>query len=182
MLMNAQHWTALLALLLIATSAAAVEPRQPDAIRFTRDQDVLFLNAGDLALALRWELKIVDPGRLVTFCREQAGGVCIPVRLVADNHRRDGDQLLLTADVVREALRFRVVEAAGRITVLPSPASTDGGSRIAIPAFNSAWGSGRGFGRGDTLPDIPLLDMAGKEVRFSQFLGRRYILYCWASW
>ena len=27
-----------------------------------------------------------------------------------------------------------------------------------------------------------LVDLNGNEVRFSQFLGKRYILYVWASW
>lgn len=41
---------------------------------------------------------------------------------------------------------------------------------------------GRGFKVGETLPDIPLYDMDGKEVCFSKYLGKQYILYCWASW
>ena len=44
------------------------------------------------------------------------------------------------------------------------------------------WPEGRGFEVGQTLPDIPLINMEGDEVRFDQFLGKRYIVYCWASW
>ncbi len=44
------------------------------------------------------------------------------------------------------------------------------------------WPQGRGFAVGDTIPDIPLVDLEGNEVRFSKFLGKRYVLYCWASW
>ena len=51
-----------------------------------------------------------------------------------------------------------------------------------VPSYNAEWGEGRGFRPGQTLPDIPLTDMQGREVRFSQFLGKRYIIYCWASW
>ena len=40
----------------------------------------------------------------------------------------------------------------------------------------------RGFETGQTLPDIALVDLEGKEVRFSDFLGKRYVLYGWASW
>ena len=40
----------------------------------------------------------------------------------------------------------------------------------------------RGFEPGQTLPDIALVDLDGKEVRFSDFLGKRYVLYGWASW
>ena len=180
--MKPRPWTLLIGLTLIATSSLAEEMPQADAIRFSRDNDVLFLNAGDLAKALDWEFKIVDPRQLVTFCRDQEGGVCIPIRLAADNHRHAGEELLIAADAVRQALRFRVVEAAGRITVAPTTTPTDSDSQAAVAAFNSEWGRGRGFGQRDTLPDIPLVDMAGKEVRFSQFLGKRYILYCWASW
>ena len=53
----------------------------------------------------------------------------------------------------------------------------------AIPYdYTSDWPEGRGFGIGNTVPDIPLVDLEGNEVRFSKFLGKRYVLYCWASW
>ena len=32
-----------------------------------------------LATALDFELKVVDPLRLITFCRNQDGGFCIPI-------------------------------------------------------------------------------------------------------
>ncbi|MEM7599854.1 MAG: hypothetical protein AAF357_00385 [Verrucomicrobiota bacterium] len=50
------------------------------------------------------------------------------------------------------------------------------------PAYHAEWGPGRGFNPGQTLPDIPLIDLDGEEVRFDRFLGKRYILYGWASW
>lgn len=50
------------------------------------------------------------------------------------------------------------------------------------PAYNAEWGKGRGFEVGQTLPDIPLYDLNGKEVRFSKFLGKQCIVYAWASW
>ena len=49
-------------------------------------------------------------------------------------------------------------------------------------AYADEWQEGRGFDVGDTVPDIPLVDLDGGEVRFSEFLGKRYVLYCWASW
>lgn len=53
----------------------------------------------------------------------------------------------------------------------------------AIPyAYANNWPEGRGFDVGKTVPDIPLIDLEGNEVRFSNFLGKRYVLYCWASW
>jgi hypothetical protein len=172
----------LLALILISKTASAAEPQEADAIRFLRDKKVLYLNAADVAKSLALELKIVDPQRLVTFCKTKDGGYCIPIRLVADNHRRDGEQLLLAVDVVSQALRFRVVETANKVTIVPQPARFVREGQIAAPGYNAPWGPGRGFREGDTLPDIPFADVAGNEVRFSQFLGKRYILYCWASW
>lgn len=48
--------------------------------------------------------------------------------------------------------------------------------------YAQTWPEGRGFEVGDTIPDIPLVNLEGDEVRFSEFLGKRYVLYCWASW
>ncbi|MEM6277855.1 MAG: hypothetical protein AAF733_00150 [Verrucomicrobiota bacterium] len=50
------------------------------------------------------------------------------------------------------------------------------------PAYHAEWGPSRGFEPGKTVPDIPLIDLDGKEVRFDRFLGKRYVLYGWASW
>ena len=175
-----QIWTCLVGLILI--SPAALAQQRSESIRFSRDKDVLFLNAADLAKSLELELKIVDPQGLVTFCRDKDGGFCIPVRLGADNHRHDGEQLLIAADVVRKALRFKVVEVGERITIVANPQSPVSDERIGAPGYNAPWEAGRGFAKGYTLPDIPLVDVTGNEVRFSQFLGNRYILYCWASW
>jgi len=180
--MNRRYWNFLAALLLISHTTLAEDPKQLDVIRFSRDKDVLFLNATDLAKSLDFELKVVDPRRLVTFCREQDGGYCIPIQLNEDNHRRSGEQLLIAAHAVRAALRFQVIETAERITIAPRAEQPADDPQNVTPAYNAQWGEGRGFHRGDTLPDIPLVDMDGKEVRFSQFLGKRYILYCWASW
>lgn len=164
------------------TPALAEPSGQSAPLRFSRDKDVLFLNATDLARSLDLELKVVDPQRLVTFCRDKDGGFCIPIRLAADNHRREGEQLLVAAGAVSQALRFRVVEIGGRVTIAPIPETPAEDVQIAAPGYNARWGKGRGFSKGETLPDIPLVDVAGNEVRFSKFLGKRYILYCWASW
>ena len=40
----------------------------------------------------------------------------------------------------------------------------------------------RGFAKGQTLPDIALINLEGEEVRFSDFLGKQVVLYGWASW
>ena len=181
--MNCRHKALLIGLILAATAAAGAQPGQPARVRSARAGDRLLLNAADLAGALGFELKVVEPGRLVTFCRDQQeGGLCIPVRLEEGNYGQEDEQLLIAADVVRRALQFRVIESGGRVTVeaIGEKATRDDPRRS--PGYNDHWGPGRGFGRGQTLPDIPLVDMAGSEVRFSQFLGKRYILYCWASW
>ncbi len=56
------------------------------------------------------------------------------------------------------------------------------GREVAAGSYNKPWGENRGFAVGQTLPDIPLIDLDGNEVRFSAFLGKRYVLFCWASW
>jgi len=179
--MNRRHWPCVLGLILFSTATAtAAEPADP--IRFARDNNVLYLNAADLARSLEFDLKIVDPQGLVTFCRDQDGGVCIPIRLTRENHKRVGEQLLIAADTVSRALRFRVIDTAERITIEPRIEPTTNVVEEAAPGYNAPWGRGRGFRKGETLPDIPLVNVAGNEVRFSQFLGKRYILYCWASW
>ena len=107
--------------------------------------------------------------------------LCIPVQLTADNHRGDDQNVMVVADILSKALRCRVVESGGKVTLAQVVGEQ---SDVAgdLPAYNADWGPGRGFRAGDTLPDIPLVDLEGNEVRFSQFLGKRYILYCWASW
>ncbi len=166
---------------ILAANVSVMAQQTEQSIRFQRDRDVLFLNAADVASLLKLKLEIVRPGQLLTFCREGDGGICIPIRLTADNHRGTGKNLQLTDAVVRSSLQAEAVEEAGsiRINPLQPPAVSDAG---AAPGYNAAWGTGRGFRQGDTLPDIPIVDMDGNEVRFSEFLGKRYILYCWASW
>lgn len=61
-------------------------------------------------------------------------------------------------------------------------AKTDMKESAESTAYHAEWGPSRGFKPGETLPDIPLMDLEGNEVRFDQFLGKRYILYGWASW
>ena len=162
---------------LISTCSVAAE-----GIRFEREADALFLNCVDVADALNYEFTIVAPGRLVTFCQGGADGICIPVRLMEHNHRRVGQDLMVTADVLTRALRFRVNDAGDEVTITRQTLPSDDRRAPATPAYNADWQEGRGFRKGETLPDIPLVDLEGNEVRFSQFLGKRYILYCWASW
>ncbi|MCP4787702.1 MAG: hypothetical protein GY903_29965 [Fuerstiella sp.] len=134
-----------------------------------------------VASSLGLKLEIVRPGQLLTFCREGDDGICIPIRLTAQNHRGEGKKLQLAAGVVTSSLRAEIVEDNGTTTIELSEHIADSDVHD-IPAYNADWGPGRGFRQGDAVPDLPFVDLDGNEVRLSQFLGKRYILYCWASW
>lgn len=151
---------------------------EDDSARAKSFDGVAYVHAGDLAATLGVKLERLQNGQLLTFCRQGPGGVCIPVRLSASNHRETAGDLYLSTQIVSSALNVRATVEGdfAQLESLPVPPSND------LPSYNAAWGKGRGFGVGDTLPDIPLVDMAGNEVRFSKFLGKKYILYCWASW
>ncbi len=156
-----------------------VESSAAQSIRFERQADVIFLKCDDVARQLDLDFKVVTPHRLATFCEKRDGGICIPIRLTDDNHRGVGEEI--NARVLTNALSIRVTDLGQQITIALNDLRPK--SRVPdVPAYNAEWGEGRGFGKGQTLPDIPLVDLKGNEVRFSQFLGKRYILYCWASW
>lgn len=167
--------------LLVFAASVSVDSAAAEPVRFEREPGAVFLNCLDVAEALDFEFKVVTPERLVTFCQGGPTGICIPVRLTADNHRRAAESLFVSADALAGALRFRMNDAGESVTIVRQPLSA-AGLRNETPAYNADWDRGRGFDKGDTLPDIPLVDLQGNEVRFSQFLGKRYILYCWASW
>lgn len=179
--MSLPHLSRVIGMMLTLLVGMGERARADDAIYFERHGDVLFVRCSELAEVLGYEFKVVQPGRLITFCRDGDEGFCIPVQLDDRNHRGNDNRLMLSADVAGNALRVRITDADGSVEVerLPPAGIAD---KQSAPAYNADWGRGRGFNQGDTLPDIPLLDMQGNEVRFSQFLGKRYILYCWASW
>lgn len=141
-----------------------------------------FLSCVDLAKSLNMKFEVVQEGRLATFCDTGASAVCIPVQLSEANHRiaDDGSVFLLLANA-KSLLPIVVSMKAGKAEVSRSSSAVGSGT---LPAngYNSPWPKGRGFGVGQTVPDIPLVDMNGNEVRFANYLGKRYILYCWASW
>jgi hypothetical protein len=149
--------------------------------RFLRQDEWLFLHCADVAAQLDWELKIIQPDRLATFCRDGDENVCIPILLKPSNHLSKSD-LYVRADVLVEALGFQVRDLDGNVTILNRDDAFAVTPRKQHTAYNSVWSEGRGFRTGQTLPDIPLVDLEGNEVRFGQFLGKRYIIYCWASW
>lgn len=167
--------------LMLWTTATVLALPSEHSVRFQRDGDVLFVNAADVATSLQLKLEVVRPGQLLTFCREGDDGTCIPIRLTADNHRGEGKTLVLSASILRSSLSVQFVDD-DRTVKITFTAHSAGSEVNDIPAYNADWGPGRGFRQGDTVPDLPFVDLDGNEVRFSQFLGKRYILYCWASW
>lgn len=81
------------------------------------------------------------------------------------------------------ALSFRFMFwLAGILAMAQVSQAREGKPSSLAKGYNSPWPKGRGFEVGQTVPDIPLYDMQGNEVRFSSYLGKQYILYCWASW
>ncbi len=111
----------------------------------------------------------------MVLCRDK---LCVPVDLEQVAHLKNGDQLYIDADALGKILGFSPELADKRVTLKPTgPETFDDRS-----AYHAGWPSGRGFEVGQTLPDIPLIDLEGNEVRFSDFLGKRYVIYGWASW
>lgn len=147
-------------------------------VAYQRTESTLLLDAKSTAAAFGWQAKVVRPGKLLTLCRDEKGGACIPVRLVDGKFLTKNGELFVEAAVLARALGFSFEDRDNRVTLRRGLKIADSD----IPAYHAVWGKGRGFRVGQTLPDIPLYDMSGREVRFSRFLGKQYIIYCWASW
>ncbi|KKL50966.1 hypothetical protein LCGC14_2300210 [marine sediment metagenome] len=146
-------------------------------IPYQRASKTILLPLKETAAAFGWEGKLVSPGKLAIVCTKD---VCVPLRLDKLTHRAGEKGLLVDGEALGQALGFSI-EAKGK-SVLIRPGVQPAGGKGDVPAYNAAWGAKRGFGKGQTLPDIPLYDLQGREVRFSAFLGKRYIIYVWASW
>ena len=140
-----------------------------------------FLSCNDLGKVLEMDFKVVMEGKLATFCSAGPDALCIPVRLSESNHRIAADDVFLLLTDAKSILSIDVNVNAGSALVTRSSSATMPAT-TASGGFNSPWPEGRGFSIGQTVPDIPLIDMNGNEVRFGNYLGKRYILYCWASW
>jgi hypothetical protein len=135
----------------------------------------VLLNADQVAKAYGWRGKSVAKLTWVA-CKKDR---CVPVSLTKGMHETKDGVLWIDAGVLGRALGFTVRSRNGRIELIVAKAQP---AIAAVPSYHTDWGSGRGFKNGQPLPDIPLVDMEGKEVRFGQFLGKRYIIYGWASW
>jgi hypothetical protein len=167
----------------VSGSAQARPPDDDKTPRVTarRLDSRLLVNVEETAAALGWEAKVVRPGKLLTLCRGGDDGVCIPIRLESVTFSATPEGLFVDAAIVERALQIRFKDDHSPLVVI-EPVASEEVDRDEIPAYNADWGPGRGFRVGQTVPDIPLIDLDGREVRFSEFLGKRYIIYCWASW
>lgn len=146
-----------------------------------RINSTLLVNIDETAKSLGWVSKLVTPGKLLTLCRDGDEGVCIPIRLDRVVFQAVSNGMYVEAATVERALQIEFKDEDDD-TVAFAPAMGKANGDDETPAYNADWGSGRGFRVGQTLPDIPLIDLEGREVRFSEFLGKRCIIYCWASW
>lgn len=148
-------------------------------VRTRLQADRLLLHVDDAAKAFGWEAKTVTPGKLLVLCRGGEGGICVPVRLSEVASAATDDGLFVEGSALEAVLGFAVQKTGDSVTL-----ATAGEPRTSndVPAYHADWGPGRGFQVGQTLPDIPLYDLQGREVRFSQFLGKQCIVYAWASW
>ncbi len=150
-------------------------------VRMLQQDGQVLLHADDLAAAIEWELKTVTAGRLVTFCKTESSEICVPIRLDRVVHSfQDGALYLRAIDVLPGLGLESAVEGEQLVLRTAGDATVD--LADSTPEYHATWGPGRGFQTGQTLPDIPLFDLDGNEVRFSRFLGKQYIIYCWASW
>ena len=176
---------ALAALFLLSVSVpvygedAALVADSESTVALKRSGSALLLHAEQAARAFGWEAKLEQGGQLLVICRE--GGVCVPLPLANLKTDRTGGELFVEAGALAKALQIRVVDDGNAVTLAPREAQADN-EDDGLPDYNAAWGEGRGLRVGQTLPDIPLYDLDGNEVRFSKFLGKQYVIYCWASW
>ena len=144
-----------------------------------RDADLL-LSAEDAASAYGWDAKIVADGSVLALCRDGENGLCVPIRLSDVGSIEVEGELFVDSAALARPLQFKVIDFGGVVRLVAG--SEKAGVDPDVSAYNALWGSGRGFQVGQTVPDIPLVDLEGNEVRFSRFLGKQYIIYCWASW
>ena len=151
------------------------------AVHVKRAGSKLLVHLDETAAALGWTAKTVVPQKMIALCRDGKNGLCVPLRLEGVATLAGPDGLYVDAAALAPALSFSVGQRGG--TVVLRPLATGGPAGLPAPtAYNRAWGKGRGFDVGQTVPDIPLYDMTGRERRLSDFLGKQYIIYCWASW
>lgn len=174
----------LLAIIAILPATDVADAKEPVArvagsrgtIPFHKLDDRILFDVVAAAKIFGWKWELTTPNKFGKFCRDVG---CIPLRLTKAKTKTIERRLFVDAEAIGAALRFHITRRGGEILVTPMKSKAD---QEDLPAYNAAWGKGRGFRVGQTVPDIPLTDLNGNEVRFSKFLGKRYIIYCWASW
>ena len=164
---------------LVHRSATPGSPATMD-ISVIRRAGQSYVDAVAVGEAVAMEFKVVQPSKLATYCSAGEQPLCIPVPLNDANFVNDGQRAYLSVDAIRAALSVTLTIDGDRATIKERP--QDAQAAVQQTGYNADWPTGRGFRPGDTVPDIPLTRIDGREVRFSEFLGKRYILYCWASW
>ena len=146
-------------------------------IPILRSGDAILIHVKHAAGAFGWDVKFVNDDRLLVACRVD---ICVPLRLEMVQHTQQQSQLYVDADALGQVLGFATVKKGDAITLRRRGTATK--DHFGVSAYHADWGKTRGFLVGQTLPDIPLIDLGGNEVRFGKFLGKRYIIYGWASW
>ena len=142
-------------------------------------ESALLVHLDQVAQQFGWQAKVIKPGELVALCRAGQDALCVPIRIDQVQAVGTPDGLFVSADVLATVLGFHLAVDGGRVQLVPM----DPKASLASGEAPHPTGRGvRGFQVGQTVPDIPLIDLAGREVRFSRFLGKKYIIYCWASW
>ena len=141
--------------------------------------DTTFVDAAALGRAAELKFEVVQPNKLATFCSAGEQAICIPVQLDSANFQQADGRDYLAVSAIESALPVTITIDGDRASVSVEPGEDLAAADI---GYNADWPPGRGFRPGETVPDIPLTVIDGREVRFSEFLGKRYILYCWASW
>lgn len=179
----------LIVLLIVSITSAAWADQAPPRVltaegkavaATTHDESsTLLLDADAVAAAFGWELKRVDKPALLVACRAD---VCVPIQLEDVKHTTKDGVAFVDAAALGAAMGFNVETKDGMARLVAVDGADAARNAQQPPAYHEDWGDGRGFDVGQTLPDVPLIDLDGNEVRFGKFLGKRYILYGWASW
>lgn len=151
-------------------------------VELTKHDGRDLLHVTQAADAWKWTIKIIGEGegdaRLIAVCRDT---ICIPLTLKDTAHLETKAGIFVDAETLGRVMGFKLTRNNDRVVLMPADGD-ENPSEMDVPAYHDAWGKDRGFRKGQTLPDIPLVDLEGREVRFGQFLGKQYIIYGWASW
>lgn len=133
---------------------------------------VVLVSVAEAGKQFGWEPKL--EGDTLVLCRDE---LCVPVDLNQVAHQKSKDGLFVDAETLGKIMDFSFQVADKQVNLHPGRDAVAESS-----SYHSSWPEGRGFKHGQTLPDIPLIDLEGNEVRFGDFLGKRYLIYGWASW